>query len=72
MKVHSYVGLGFPEIIHKRSLVLRFHKVGLRYNDKVEKDIRYHHQLIGKRRLDLIVDSIVYNQITNYINVFLR
>jgi GxxExxY protein len=84
MKVHSYFGLGFPEIIYKRGLMLEFDKVGLRYNNEVEKDIWYHNQLIGKRRLDLIVEEKVlielkavaevddktFNQITNYLNVF--
>jgi GxxExxY protein len=84
MKVHSYFGLGFPEIVYKRSLILEFDKTGLRYNKEVEKEIWYHNQLIGKRRLDLIVedkilielkavaelDNKTFNQITNYLNVF--
>ena len=84
MKVHSYFGLGFPEIIYQKCLIVEMEKVGLRYEKEIEKEIWYENLLIGKRRLDLIVedkvlvelkaiselDSKVLNQITNYLNVF--
>ncbi len=84
MKVHSYFGLGFPEIIYKRSLLIEFDKVGLLYKTEVEKDIHYNNIFISKSGLDLIieekvlielqavseVDNSSYNQIINYLNIF--
>ena len=84
MKVHRYFGLGFPEIVYKRALMIELGKIGLIFKQEVEKDIIYEGKLIYKRRLDLIVENIVllelkalkevdngdYNQIINYLRVF--
>jgi GxxExxY protein len=84
MKVHRHFGLGFPEIVYKRALMIELGKIGLIFKQEVEKDIIYEGKLIYKRRLDLIVENIVllelkalkevdngdYNQIINYIRVF--
>ena len=83
MKVHGYFGLGFPEIVYKRALMIELEKIGLIFKHEVEKDIIYEGKLIDKRRLDLIVESIVllelkalkevngvYNQVINYLRVF--
>jgi len=84
MKVHRYFGLGFPEIVYKRALMIELGKIGLIFKQEVEKDIIYEGKLIYKRRLDLIVENIVllelkalkevdngdFNQIINYLRVF--
>ena len=84
MKVHRYFGLGFPEIVYKRALIIELEKIGLKFRQEVEKDIIYEGNCIYKRRLDLIVDDVVlvelkalkevdrteYNQILNYLRVF--
>jgi GxxExxY protein len=84
MKVHRYFGLGFPEIVYKRALMIELGKNGLAFKQEFEKDIIYEGKLIYKRRLDLIVENIVllelkalkevdngdYNQIINYLRVF--
>jgi GxxExxY protein len=84
MKVHRHFGLGFPEIVYKRALIIELEKIGLKFKCEVEKDIIYDDQLIYKRRLDLIVEDVVlvelkavtevdngdYNQILNYLRVF--
>lgn len=84
MKVHSYFGMGFPEAIYKRSLLIELEKTGLQYLSEVEKDIYYEGRFIGKRRLDLIIENKVLielkalkevdksfqNQIINYLKVF--
>lgn len=84
MKVHRYFGLGFPEIVYKRSLIIELEKIGLKFRQEVEKDIVYEGNCIYKRRLDLIVEDVVlvelkalkevdkteYNQILNYLRVF--
>ena len=84
MRVHSFFGSGFPEIVYKRSLVIELKKSGLRYETEVEKEIYYQETFIGKRRLDLIVEDKVlielkaisevgkrdYNQVINYLTIF--
>jgi GxxExxY protein len=84
MKVHRFFGLGFPEIVYKRALMIELEKLGLKFRHEVEKDIIYEGKCIYKRRLDLIVEDVVlvelkalkevdnseYNQILNYLRVF--
>jgi len=84
MKVHRHFGLGFPEIVYKRALIIELEKIGLKLKQEIEKDIIYDDRLIYKRRLDLIVEEVVlvelkaikeidngdYNQILNYLRVF--
>jgi GxxExxY protein len=84
MKVHRYFGLGFPEIVYKRALIIELEKIGLKLKQETEKDIIYEQKLIYKRRLDLIVEDVIlvelkaikevddgnYNQILNYLRVF--
>ena len=84
MKVHRYFGLGFPEIVYKRALIIELEKIGLRLKQEIEKDIIYEQKPIYKRRLDLIVEDVIlvelkaikevddgnYNQILNYLRVF--
>jgi GxxExxY protein len=84
MKVHSHFGMGFPEVDYKKALIIELAKTGLRYETEIDKDIFYHGILIGKRRLDLLVedrvlvelkavkevDKTYYNQILNYLKIF--
>jgi len=53
MKVHRHFGLGFPEIVYKRALIIELEKIGLKLKQEIEKDIIYDDRLIYKRRLDL-------------------
>ena len=84
MKVHSHFGLGFPEVIYKRSLLIELEKNRLSYQSEIDKDIYYEGRFIGKRRLDLIIDDKILvelkaisevdkncsNQVINYLNIF--
>jgi GxxExxY protein len=84
MKVHRYFGLGFPEIVYQRALMIELANNGLKFEVEVEKDIYYGERLIYKRRLDLIVEGLVllelkavtevvnrdHSQILNYLRVF--
>ena len=84
MKVHRYFGLGFPEIVYKRALIIELSKLELKVKQEMEKDIIYDDQLIYKRRLDLIIEEVIlvelkaikevgdedFNQILNYLKVF--
>lgn len=74
MQVHSWFGLGFPEIVYKRSLCIELEKAGLRFQTEVDKEIRYLGEFIGKRRLDLIVENCILvelNQSRNWIKKLL-
>ena len=84
MKVHRVIGLGFPEVIYQRCLLIELRKAGMVCETEVEKDIFYEGIKVGARRLDLIVDNSVivelkavseveplfYNQILNYLKIF--
>ena len=59
MKVHSFFGLGFPEIVYKRALIIELETLGLRCESEIEKWIIYQNILISKRRLDLSVEGKV-------------
>lgn len=84
MKVHRYFGLGFPEIVYKRALILELRKIDISCKEEVERDIIYEGKIIHKRRLDLLVEDVVLvefkalkeidnsemNQILNYLRIF--
>lgn len=84
MKVHRRFGLGFPEIIYQRALIIELDTIRLKYKSEIERDIYYEGHFIGKRRLDLIVEEQVlielkaiseidkscYNQVLNYLKIF--
>jgi len=84
MKVHSFFGLGFPEIVYKRALIIELRNLGLKCDAEIEKEIFYQNILIAKRRLDLLVEEKIlvelkatgetnprdYSQVINYLNVF--
>jgi GxxExxY protein len=77
-------GLGFPEAIYRRALIIELERTGLKCRAEVERDVYYEAHFIGKRRLDLIVEDKVlveikalsemekasFNQILNYLRVF--
>ncbi len=84
MKVHSHFGMGFPEIVYKRALVIELKAAVLLFESEAEREIYYQQHLIAKRRLDLIVENKIlveikaisemdnrdFNQLLNYLNVF--
>jgi len=84
MKGHRYFGPGFPEIIYKRTLVIELEQNHLAHSSEAEREIFYEDGLIGKRRLDLLVENNIlvelkavaeinngcYAQVINYLRVF--
>ena len=84
MKVHSYLGMGFPEKVYHRSLIIEMRDSGLSFEVEVERPVYFKDQIVGKRRLDLIVgdkvlielkavselDKNCYNQVLNYLKIF--
>lgn len=84
MKVHGFMGPGFPERYYERCLLIEMEKNGLDCAQQMERAVYYHDQLIGKRRLDILVegkvllelkaitilDNSAYNKLCNYLKIF--
>ena len=84
MKVHSFFGPGFPEVLYQRSLLLELEKAGIKCRAEIEKDVYYEGAFVGKRRLDIVVEENILlelkaiaeldnscdNKVLNYMRVF--
>ncbi len=84
MKVHRSLGLGFPEIIYQRALEVELRNRGIAFKAEQELPVYYEGILVGKRRLDLLVENKVLvelkavselekkylNQALNYLEAF--
>jgi GxxExxY protein len=57
MKVHSYLGNGFQEIIYQRCLDIEMRKQGLIFGREFEMDIYYEEIHVGTRRVDFLVED---------------
>ncbi len=84
MKVHNKLGKGFPENIYQRALAIELEKINLSFAREQEWNVFYDEILIGKRRVDFVVENKVlvelkaigdfvpanYSQIMNYLEAF--
>lgn len=82
--MHSTLGSGFPEIIYQKALALEMKSKGLTYKKEQEIPVYYNDIIIGKRRVDFLVEEKVlvelkavselddrhYNQILNYLTAY--
>lgn len=83
--VHKSLGGGnFTENIFHRALVLELSENGLAYESEKEMPVHYKGKLIGKKRVDVLVnekvlielkvvsqlEKIHFNQVINYLKVF--
>lgn len=57
MKVHSELGNGFQEVIYQRALEIELMDQSLAFSREYEMPIYYKNQLIGKRRVDFLVNG---------------
>lgn len=57
MRVHSFWGNGFQEVIYQRALAIEMRKVRLDYAREMEMTICYDGQDIGTRRVDFFVEG---------------
>jgi GxxExxY protein len=55
MKVHSYLGNVFQEVIYQRALAIEMTNQGVSFAREVEMPIFYDNQNIGSRRVDFVV-----------------
>ncbi len=84
MKVHSKIGLGFPEKVYQRALAIELRKAGINFVLEKAQDVFYDNEWVGTRRVDFIIENILlveikaisemaskeYNQIQNYLEAF--
>ena len=59
MTVHSSLGSGFQEVIYQRALEIEFQLFNIPYKREFEMPVYYRQQLIGKRRVDFLVNEII-------------
>ena len=59
MKVHSFLGNGFQEVIYQRALEIEFNKANISFARELEMHIIYDDQNIGTRRVDFLVENVV-------------
>lgn len=59
MTVHRKMGAGYSEIIYSRCLAIEFDKVGLKYQRELEWPVYYDEIIVGKRRVDFMVEDKV-------------
>ncbi|MEJ7611231.1 MAG: GxxExxY protein [Ferruginibacter sp.] len=59
MKVHTYLGSGFQEVIYQRALAMEMKKANLDFVREMEMQIYYYEELIGTRRVDFLVENSI-------------
>ena len=61
LQVHSFLGVGFQELIYQRALQLEFGNTALNYTRELEVPIYYKQfqEPIGTRRVDFLVEDKV-------------
>ncbi len=59
MRVHSELGNGFHEIVYQRALRFEMKLNGLTFDEELEMPVYYKTELVGKRRVDFLVEKVV-------------
>ena len=67
MKVHSFLGNGFQEVIYQRALEIEFNKANISFARELEMHIIYDDQNIGTRRVDFLVENEVVVELKSII-----
>jgi len=62
-EVYNELGMGFPEKIYQRSLELEFKENGLNIDREYTIPVYFKDMLVGKRRLDFVVNKKVVVEI---------
>lgn len=57
MTVHRKMKPGYSELIYSRCLAIEFDKISLPYKKELELPIYYDETIVGKRRVDFMVDD---------------
>ena len=59
IQVHTVLGPGYNEVIYQRALAKELQKRQLDYSREVWLDIFYEGLMVGKKRVDFIVENII-------------
>ena len=59
MRVHSFLGNGFQEVIYQRALAIELRKAGISFVRELNMSIYYDGEKIGSRRVDFFVEDEV-------------
>ena len=57
MRIHSYLGNGFQEVIYQRCMAIEFEKNDIAFVREMEMPIYYHEINVGTRRVDFFVGN---------------
>ena len=60
MEIHKTLGSGFPEIIYQRALEIEMLKLNINFEKEKEVKIFYKEDVIGKRRVDFIIEDVIF------------
>jgi GxxExxY protein len=63
MRVHQKMRSGYPEQIYHRCLIIEFAKEQIAFQEEVELSVYYEEIVVGKRRVDFLIDSKVVLEI---------
>jgi GxxExxY protein len=59
MTVHQTLGNGFQEVIYQRALEIEMKLAEIPFKREFQMPIYYRNQLIGKRRVDFLVENVI-------------
>lgn len=59
IEVHRILGPGFLETVYEEALVRELRRRGIRFEQQIEVPILYKGDVVGKHRLDLLVEGLV-------------
>jgi GxxExxY protein len=68
-QVHSELGFGFAEIVYRNSLAVLLRELGFDVQREVEYEVRFHGEIVGLYRADLIVESKVVVEVKTGLRV---
>ena len=84
MRVHTQLGVGFPEVIYQRCLAIELRERGLAFERELDLPLFYRGENVGSRRVDFLVAGAVLvelkavsettllhqAQVPNYLNAY--
>ena len=59
MRVHSQLGIGFPEVVYQRCLAIELRLAGRSFERELELPLFYRRENVGSRRVDFLVEKVV-------------
>ncbi len=59
IEVHKQIGNGFQEVIYQRALSIELEQAGIEHKREFVMPVYYRQQLIGKRRVDFLIENTI-------------